>query len=87
MIFLSHLSNIGICGFLELEQTKHQEYKPNESLSSFLSSHPNPIYIGFGSIVIDNPIKLTQMIIDTINYLGYFHFYLSIYIYISIYRM
>lgn len=36
----------------------------------FLSSGPPPLYIGFGSIVIDNPPRLVEMILKAIAITG-----------------
>lgn len=36
----------------------------------FLESGPTPIYIGFGSIVVDDPIALTQLILDAVEISG-----------------
>lgn len=32
-----------------------QEYQPHQSLTTFLETHPAPVYIGFGSLVVSNP--------------------------------
>ena len=35
------------------------EFKPSESLAKYLESGPPPIYIGFGSVVVKHPAKMT----------------------------
>jgi UDP:flavonoid glycosyltransferase YjiC (YdhE family) len=61
-------SHISISGFYFLTQTT--EYVPDPALSAFLSAGPAPIYVGFGSIVIDNPETLTKTVLDTIVLAG-----------------
>ncbi|RDW64603.1 hypothetical protein BP6252_10254 [Coleophoma cylindrospora] len=45
-------------------------YNPPEDLDTFLRGGPMPIYIGFGSIVIDDPEKLTNMILEAVRRTG-----------------
>ncbi|RAL15750.1 putative sterol glucosyltransferase [Aspergillus homomorphus CBS 101889] len=56
-------SHIDICGFFFRNTPS---YKPPRELLDFLQSGPAPIYIGFGSIVVDNPQKLTKTILDAV---------------------
>ena len=59
--------NIDITGFV-LGQSS--DYEPPSELQEFLDAGPTPIYIGFGSIVIDDPKALTQMIFDAVKATG-----------------
>ena len=49
-------NNIDITGFLFLES---KSYSPPDDLAEFLESGKAPIYIGFGSIVVEDPVRLT----------------------------
>jgi UDP:flavonoid glycosyltransferase YjiC (YdhE family) len=46
------------------------DYKPPVDLDIFLKAGDPPVYIGFGSIVVDNPAKLTKIIFDAIRQTG-----------------
>ncbi|KAF5659806.1 sterol 3-beta-glucosyltransferase [Fusarium circinatum] len=59
--------NIDVCGFFFRDAPK---YQPEPDLEQFLASGPPPIYIGFGSIVIDDPDKLTTTILDAVRATG-----------------
>ncbi|KAM0209489.1 hypothetical protein ACHAQD_011160 [Fusarium lateritium] len=59
--------NIDVCGFFFREAPS---YKPEDALHQFLSSGPPPVYIGFGSIVIDDPEKLTATILEAVHATG-----------------
>ncbi|KAF5672275.1 putative sterol glucosyltransferase [Fusarium heterosporum] len=59
--------NIDVCGFFFREMPS---YQPDGSLHRFLSSGPPPVYIGFGSIVIDDPQKLTSIILEAVKAAG-----------------
>jgi UDP:flavonoid glycosyltransferase YjiC (YdhE family) len=48
--------------FLNLESS----YTPEPDLAAFLAAGPPPVYIGFGSIVVDDPDALTRTIFDAI---------------------
>ena len=58
-------NNIDISGFLFL--SSGSRYKPPEALAEFLDSGPPPVYIGFGSIVIDQPDLMTNLIFEAIK--------------------
>jgi UDP:flavonoid glycosyltransferase YjiC (YdhE family) len=58
-------SHINISGFSFLNQASN--YKPPEDLLAFLKAGPPPVYIGFGSIVVDDPNKLTKMIFGAVK--------------------
>lgn len=46
------------------------DYKPDDALVEFLKAGPPPIYIGFGSIVIDKPAELTKIIFGAVKRTG-----------------
>ncbi|KAF4335669.1 sterol glucosyltransferase [Fusarium beomiforme] len=59
--------NIDVCGFFFREAPS---YQPEPELQRFLSCGPPAIYIGFGSIVIDDPEKLTVTILEAVRATG-----------------
>ncbi|KAJ0104171.1 hypothetical protein J7T55_000522 [Diaporthe amygdali] len=59
---------ISISGFYFLDLAT--SYTPEPELAAFLESGPPPVYIGFGSIVVDDPNKLTRMIFDAVTQAG-----------------
>ncbi|KAE8407340.1 UDP-glucose,sterol transferase [Aspergillus pseudonomiae] len=61
--------NIDVCGFQFL--SAQSNYQPPEELDAFLKAGNPPIYIGFGSIVVDNPSKLTQTIFEAVRQTGH----------------
>ncbi|KMU78035.1 UDP-glucose,sterol transferase [Coccidioides immitis RMSCC 3703] len=60
--------NIDISGFFFLEMAS--KYTPPPELSEFLAAGPPPVYIGFGSIVIDDPDEMTRLIFEAIKKSG-----------------
>lgn len=52
--------------FLSLAST----YQPNAELAAFLAAGPPPVYIGFGSIVVDDPNSMTSMIFEAVKKAG-----------------
>ncbi|KAF7952155.1 uncharacterized protein EAE97_001652 [Botrytis byssoidea] len=50
-----------VCGFFFHEETP---YTPDRELAEFLKSGPLPIYIGFGSIVIEDIAKMIEIILE-----------------------
>ncbi|OQD69774.1 hypothetical protein PENPOL_c002G10595 [Penicillium polonicum] len=60
-------SYIDVCGFFFRDVPI---YDPPTDLQVFLSSGPPPIYIGFGSIVLEDPIKINAAILDAVNAAG-----------------
>ena len=58
---------IDISGFFFHSQPS---YEPPADLTAFLNAGSKPIYIGFGSIVIDDPAALTSILLKTISTLG-----------------
>lgn len=61
-------SHIGITGFSFLQLAN--SYTPPQELLDFLKAGPPPIYIGFGSIVLDNPKAVTQLIFEAVEKAG-----------------
>lgn len=60
--------NIDISGFYFLNLAS--SFTPDPSLAAFLEAGPPPVYIGFGSIVVDDPNAMTRMIFDAIHLSG-----------------
>lgn len=56
-----------VCGFFFRDPP---DYQPSPDLAEFLSAGPLPIYIGFGSIVIDNPDEMTEILLRAIEETG-----------------
>ena len=59
---------INIAGFVFLDLAS--SFKPPDTLTEFLEAGEPPIYIGFGSIVVDNPDKFTTMIFEAVEKAG-----------------
>lgn len=59
---------IDIAGFVFLDLAA--SFKPPDDLTKFLDDGELPIYIGFGSIVVDDADKFTQMIFDAVKKAG-----------------
>ncbi|EUC43587.1 glycosyltransferase family 1 protein [Bipolaris oryzae ATCC 44560] len=53
--------NIDICGFFMREEPV---YTPPEELSRFLHAGDVPVYVGFGSIVLENAKRMTEIILE-----------------------
>ena len=60
--------NITISGFFFLSLASN--YQPDPELAEFLASGPPPVYIGFGSIVVDDPNAMTKLIFDAVKKTG-----------------
>jgi hypothetical protein len=45
-------------------------YQPDPALAEFLAAGPPPVYIGFGSIVVDDPNAMTKLIFDAVKKTG-----------------
>ncbi|PVH67675.1 glycosyltransferase family 1 protein [Cadophora sp. DSE1049] len=56
--------HIDVCGFFFREETP---YTPDTELAEFLKAGPKPIYIGFGSIVMEDPVKTTDVILEAVR--------------------
>ncbi|KAL4783745.1 hypothetical protein BJX76DRAFT_348307 [Aspergillus varians] len=61
-------SHIDVTGFNFLAAAS--DYEPPSDLLAFLESGPTPIYIGFGSIVVDDPDSLTDTILAAVQLTG-----------------
>ncbi|KAL2126096.1 hypothetical protein VTI74DRAFT_1700 [Chaetomium olivicolor] len=59
--------NIDVCGFFFRDPPT---YHPDGELDAFLRSGTPPIYIGFGSIVVDDPTKLTATLVQAVRQVG-----------------
>lgn len=59
---------IDIAGFVFLDLAS--SFKPPEELAKFLKTGPPPVYIGFGSIVVDDPNRFTQLIFEAVRLAG-----------------
>ncbi|KAI8804423.1 hypothetical protein BJ742DRAFT_825144 [Cladochytrium replicatum] len=60
--------HIDICGFFFLDLATN--YTPDPELEAFLRAGPPPIYIGFGSIVVDDPDGLTRTVFEAVERAG-----------------
>lgn len=60
-------AHISISGFYFLPMSS--PYTPPPELEEFLNGPP-PIYIGFGSIIVDDPKKLTLLLLEAVNLAG-----------------
>ena len=60
--------HISISGFYFLSLASN--YQPDPELADFLASGPPPVYIGFGSIVVDDPDAMTKLIFDAVRKTG-----------------
>lgn len=56
-----------VCGFFFRNPPS---YSPPEDLARFLSAGPAPVYIGFGSIVLDDPERVVRIILDAVRAAG-----------------
>ncbi|KAI7205553.1 hypothetical protein D0869_01373 [Hortaea werneckii] len=59
--------HIDVSGFLFRDAP---DYKPPKDLEAFLDAGQPPIYIGFGSIVLDDAKEMSSLIIDAVNSCG-----------------
>ncbi len=59
---------IDIAGFVFLDLAS--SYKPPKELKKFLKGGQPPVYIGFGSIVVDDPDKFTSLIFEAVAKAG-----------------
>ena len=59
---------IDITGFVFLDLAS--SFKPPDTLTSFLDAGDPPVYIGFGSIVVDDPDKFTSLIFEAVKKSG-----------------
>jgi len=59
---------IDIAGFVFLDLAS--SFNPPDDLVKFLDAGPPPVYIGFGSIVVDDPDKFTKIIFEAVEMAG-----------------
>ncbi|KAH8657897.1 putative glucosyl/glucuronosyl transferase [Xylariales sp. PMI_506] len=59
---------ISVAGFYFLDLASN--YTPPPDLQSFLDAGPPPVYIGFGSIVLDDPNAMTELIFEAVRKTG-----------------
>ena len=60
--------HISISGFYFLNLASN--YTPDPELQAFLDAGPPPVYIGFGSIVLDDPNGMTKLLFDAVRESG-----------------
>ncbi|KAJ6094223.1 hypothetical protein N7467_003068 [Penicillium canescens] len=60
-------ANADVCGFFFRDPP---DYQPNSEVVAFLNSGPPPIYIGFGSIVIENPGRMAEILLQATQETG-----------------
>ena len=46
------------------------KYHPPQELTAFLAAGPPPVYIGFGSLMVDDAKKLTTIILESAKETG-----------------
>jgi UDP:flavonoid glycosyltransferase YjiC (YdhE family) len=61
------LTIVDICGFFFRDAPA---YSPTPELEEFLRNGPPPVYIGFGSIVLEDPAKMTEMLVAAVKATG-----------------
>ncbi|KAJ4479995.1 glycosyltransferase family 1 protein [Lentinula aciculospora] len=61
-------SHIDVVGFYFLDLAT--DYTPPEDLATFLTAGEPPVYIGFGSVVVDDPAAMTSMIFEATHQAG-----------------
>jgi UDP:flavonoid glycosyltransferase YjiC (YdhE family) len=60
--------HINVSGFYFLSLASN--YQPSPELQRFLDAGPPPVYIGFGSIVVDDPNEMTRLIFEAVRQSG-----------------
>ncbi|KAL2074858.1 hypothetical protein VTL71DRAFT_8637 [Oculimacula yallundae] len=61
-------SHISVSGFYFLDSAS--DYAPAPDLQAFLESGPPPVYVGFGSIVLEDPDGMTELIFEAARMTG-----------------
>ncbi|KIW11297.1 hypothetical protein PV08_10597 [Exophiala spinifera] len=61
--------HISVAGYFTLDD-QDPSFDPPPGLCKFLESREPPIYIGFGSIVVDNPERLTELVLHAVKLAG-----------------
>jgi UDP:flavonoid glycosyltransferase YjiC (YdhE family) len=54
-----------------IEDTSTSSYIPSPELAAFLTEGDRPVYIGFGSMVIEDPTRLVSIILEAAKETGY----------------
>nr|POE48636.1 isoform 2 of sterol 3-beta-glucosyltransferase ugt80a2 [Quercus suber] len=67
---LDPVSLIWAPGMLHRLKLDSADYVPAADLQAFLDAGPPPVYIGFGSIVLDDPNAMTELIFDSVRKSG-----------------
>lgn len=57
-----------ISGFYFFES--ESDFKPDDDLAAFLASGDAPVYIGFGSVVVEDPTAMTKTILEAVEKAG-----------------
>jgi UDP:flavonoid glycosyltransferase YjiC (YdhE family) len=60
-------SYIDVCGFFFRDPSP---YDPPANIDRFLNAGPPPVYIGFGSIVVEDPASMTALILEAVRMCG-----------------
>ncbi|KZV78558.1 UDP-Glycosyltransferase/glycogen phosphorylase [Exidia glandulosa HHB12029] len=61
-------NHIDVVGFYFLDLAT--SYTPPQDLANFLAAGPPPVYIGFGSVVVDDPGEMTRVIFEATQNVG-----------------
>lgn len=61
-------NNIDVVGFYFLNLAT--DFKPADDLAKFLADGPPPVYIGFGSVVVEDSAVMTKTIFDAVERAG-----------------
>ena len=56
--------HIDVVGYCFLNEGTHMKYEPPKELKEFLAAGKPPVYIGFGSLMVDDAKKLTRIILE-----------------------
>ena len=57
-------AHIDVVGYCFLNEGSHMNYRPSQQLKEFLAAGKPPVYIGFGSLIVDDAKKLTRIILE-----------------------
>jgi UDP:flavonoid glycosyltransferase YjiC (YdhE family) len=62
--------HIDVVGYCFLNEGSHMNYRPPHELKEFLAAGKPPVYIGFGSLIVDDAKKLTGIILEAAKETG-----------------
>lgn len=62
--------HIDVVGYCFLNEGSHMKYQPPQELRDFLEGGKPPVYIGFGSLMVDDAKKLTRTILEAAEATG-----------------